>query len=115
MDVFSTSDYREIMRQELARRIKQNPRYSQGAFARDLDLTAGRLSEILNGKQGLSSKAGEDIGKALRLNDEERQYFLDLITLAHGRSRVLRENARIRLLRYRKLPELTDLQSDIFH
>lgn len=115
MDVFSTNDYRDILRRELARRIKQNPRYSQGAFARDLHLTPGRLSEILHGKQGLSVKAASDIAQFLRFkNDEEKSYFLDLIVAAHGRSRLLRENAGLRLRRYQTLPHIARMGEDIF-
>lgn len=114
MDVFGYQDYREILRSELARRMRQNPRYSQGAFARDLALTAGRLSEILHGKQGVSTKVATQISKGLRFSDEERAYFLDLVESQHGRSRLLREAARLRLHRYRRVPFAERMGEDAF-
>ncbi len=114
MDVFGFQDYREILRSELARRMKQNPRYSQGAFARDLILTPSRLSEILHGKQGVSTKVATQIAKNLKFSDNERSYFLDLVESQHGRSRLLREAARLRLHRYRRAPFAEKLGDDEF-
>ena len=102
MDVFSHRHYRDVLQFELARRMKQNPRYSQGAFARDLALTPSRLSEILHGKQGVSSQVGLQMARQLRCNEAETKYFLDLVESQNGRSRLLREAARLRLLRYRR-------------
>ncbi len=114
MDVFGYQDYREILRSELARRIRQNPRYSQGAFARDLALTPGRLSEILHGKQGVSTKVATQISKGLHFSDEESAYFLDLVESQHGRSRLLRDAARLRLHRYRRIPFAEKMGEDAF-
>ena len=100
--VFSYMDYREILRNELSRRARQNPRYSQGAFARDLNLRPSRLSEILSGKQGISLKIAEQIAETLRFNHEESSYFGDLVVSVHGRSKISRESARLRLIKYRK-------------
>ena len=58
-------DYRLLLKSELASRTNQNPNYSLRAFARDLDLAPSRLSEVLNGKQGLSTQAAEKIAKTL--------------------------------------------------
>ncbi|MCX6130481.1 MAG: TIGR02147 family protein [Proteobacteria bacterium] len=114
MDVFSHRDYRDILQTELTRRIKQNPRYSQGAFARDLALSPSRLSEILHAKQGISTQVGQQIARQLRYNAEETTYFLDLIESQHGRSRLLREAARLRLLRYRRAPSAEMFSDEIF-
>ncbi len=115
MDVLKHQDYREILHCELARRIKQNPRYSQGAFARDLSLTPSRLSEILHGKQGVSTQVAQQIAKLMRFSEEETQYFLDLVESQHGRSRLLREAARLRLQRFRRSPLAELIGDDTFH
>jgi uncharacterized protein (TIGR02147 family) len=115
MDVLKHQDYREILHGELARRIKQNPRYSQGAFARDLALTPSRLSEILHGKQGVSTQVAQQIARLMRFSEEETQYFLDLVESQHGRSRLLREAARIRLQRFRRSPLADLIGDDTFH
>ncbi|NRA68761.1 MAG: TIGR02147 family protein [Pseudobacteriovorax sp.] len=101
MDIYRFSDYRDILREELLRRSQQNPSYSQGAFARDICLTPSRLSEILNGKQGISVKVALDIAKSLRFDDEQAAFFGDLVESQHGRSRLSRESAGLRLDKYR--------------
>lgn len=101
MDIYRFSDYREILREELLRRSQQNPRYSQGAFARDIFLTPSRLSEVLNGKQGISVKVAHDIARSLRFDDKQTAFFGDLVESQHGRSRLARESASARLERYR--------------
>jgi uncharacterized protein (TIGR02147 family) len=46
---------------ELERRRHRNPRYSLRAYARDLDISAGALSHILQGKRAVSLKLVETI------------------------------------------------------
>lgn len=115
MSLFDCYDYREILRTELSRRMKQNPRYSQGAFARDLHLTPARLSEILRGKQGVSPTVAVQIADYLRLKDEERGFFLDLVESLHGRSVLARESARLRLNRFRKTSYAESHGDQAFH
>lgn len=92
-------DYRQILQKELTQRCEQNPRYSLRAFARDLDLSPSRLSEILNKKQGLSRSAAQKIASILGFDDRESQYFCDLVSLKHARSIKEREDAKLRLLK----------------
>ncbi len=96
------SDYRMILKEELDNRCSQNPSYSLRAFARDLTLSPSRLSEILNNKQGLSRKAADRICDHLNMNSDEKNYFLDLVTVAHARSPKDRGIAEIRLLKQKQ-------------
>lgn len=91
-------DYREILREQLNRRIKQNRYYSLRAFARDLQLAPSRISEVLNRKQGLSAKAAQKIANRLRLAESDSAYFIDLVVSEHARSPRDREAAKIRLI-----------------
>ena len=91
------NDYKVILKEELAARCRQNPRYSLRAFARDLKIAPSRLSEILSGKQGLSRPAAERIAKALGYAPAEIERFCDLVESLHARSRKNRDNARVRL------------------
>ncbi len=93
------SDYRKILRDELARRVRQNPHYSLRAFARDLQIVPSRVSESLNNKQGLSRKAAEKIAARLRMPADKANLFLDLVTACHARSPKARHGAKLRLLR----------------
>lgn len=102
MERTPVTDYRMILKGELDSRCAQNPRYSLRAFARDLNLAPSRLSEILNKKQGLSRKAADKIADHLGYRNDEKEYFLDLVSSNHARSKREREVARIRLLKHHK-------------
>jgi uncharacterized protein (TIGR02147 family) len=62
---------------ELERRIALNPRYSLRAFAKNLGLDAGYLSNVLAGKRHLSIGAAQKIALALNLTDAEAQFLFD--------------------------------------
>lgn len=104
-------DYRSILKAELAKRCGANPRYSQRAFARDLDLSPSRLSEILSRRYGLSRVAAQGIAKRIGLAKEECRRFLDLVESEHARSKVAREAAKDRL---NSDSEQSQLQMDAF-
>ena len=76
--------YRSILKDELLRRIRQNPRYSLRAFARDLRLSPSRLSEVLSGKQGLSRQAAKAITERLGWRGSEAERFIDLVESQHA-------------------------------
>jgi uncharacterized protein (TIGR02147 family) len=63
---------------ELQRRLRSNPLYSQRAFARQLKLSPGELSEVLRGKRGLSLKSALKIARALGLSPTETKHLLEL-------------------------------------
>ena len=108
------SDYREILKDELQRRSQGNPRYSQGAFARDLHILPSRLSEVLNGKQGLSARTAREIAGRLGFAKGDVTYFTDLVMSQHGRSRSARQAARLRLKRLQKPGVYSALAEDHF-
>lgn len=108
------NDYKTILKEELAARCRQNPRYSLRAFARDLKLAPSRLSEILAGKQGLSREAAVKVAQALGYGAGETERFCDLVESLHARSRRDRETARIRLKKHVVPTETYLLQVDAF-
>ena len=67
--------YRTFLSEELARRIKAHPRYSQRAFARDLKMSAGELSEVLQQKRRLSVRSALKVARYLSLNPTETKHF----------------------------------------
>ena len=112
--VFRYTDYRDVLKEELRRRCRQNPRYSQGAFARDLDIRPNRLSEILKGKQGVSVKVAENLAERIGLKNEEKHFFCDLVQSVHARSRIDRDTANLRIQKYKTNRALQNLQDDVF-
>lgn len=68
--------YREIIRSEFEKRRSKNPSYSLRAFARDLHVPVSRLSEVLNGKGGVSLKRGWALAEKLNLDESQKDVFL---------------------------------------
>lgn len=60
---------------ELNKRKLQDPKYSLRAFARDLKISSGRLSDILKGRRGLGPQVAQRIVNALRLSAAEKEEF----------------------------------------
>lgn len=111
--MFEHSDYRQILKGELERRCRRNPRYSLRAFARDLAMGSARLSEVLSRKTGLSGEKAVEISAVLGFTQEQTEYFRDLAEAEHARSQVGRELAKARLGKYRQL-EYSSLETDHF-
>lgn len=85
--------YRDFLGEELVRRLRSNPRYSQRAFARQLGMSPGELSEILRGKRKMGARSALRVAKALELNGDETRRLLVLVQLEKG----LEDNAPLQL------------------
>ena len=113
-------DYRKFLRDELLRRQNKNRSYSLRAFARDLGMSSSRLSEILNGKVGVSETRAAVLAKRLQLNPEDSSLFVDLVESEHARSSILRAAAAERVKsRFSNVPVIKEeemhLMSDWYH
>lgn len=108
-------NYHQILKTELESRTRSNPRYSLRAFARDLGLSAPRLSRVLRGEQGLSLPAAKKIAERLGFAPGERERFCQLVLAVDARSKKKRKEASDRiLLNFRKDPEVLLLETDSF-
>lgn len=96
----STPTYRDFLYEEFKKRRDKNSSYSLRAFARDLEINPSRLSEIMNGKVGLSDTKGAELADRFGLAPKEREYFLDLIRAEHARSSLAKREARERVRKY---------------
>jgi transcriptional regulator with XRE-family HTH domain len=74
----------EILRSELERRKKLNPRYSLRSFARNLRIDPSALSRVLHGKQPVSPVGAKKLLELLRLEGDEADEFLESILRDHG-------------------------------
>lgn len=61
--------------------LERNKSYSIRAFARDLDISAGALSQIMNGKRRISEKMAHKIVERLALHDTEKEVFYESFKL----------------------------------
>ncbi len=91
------ANYREILKRAFERRCARNPRYSMRAFARDIGVSAPRLSNVLNGRFGFSKASAISIGGKIGLQGAELELFCDLVESEHARSSLQRSAALKRL------------------
>lgn len=78
--IFDAVSVNDFLRRELDRRLGTNPRYSMRAFARQLGMSPGELSEVLREKRPISSRACQKVARALDLSPAEFKHLLVLAT-----------------------------------
>lgn len=93
----SMSDYRSVLKFEYNLKIQKNKSYSLRAFARDLQITPSRLSEILSGKQGLSPQKALHLAKQLKYNKKKSEWFCNLVSSEYSRSPYIKAQAKEKL------------------
>ena len=77
--------------------MNRNPRYSLRSFAKDLKMAPALVSDVLNGKRGLSRVSATQIAARIGLSVQETKTFCDLVESKHGRSRLVKAQAQARL------------------
>lgn len=112
--LLETDNYREFLANELTRRMRHNPRYSQRAFSKQLGMSPGELSEILNGKRRLGLKSVLRIAQALGLNQTETKHLALLVqmekTQEFGKGELLKTGKEL----LKELPESRQMSHDLF-
>lgn len=96
------SSYLDLLNDEFKIRQQTNRSYSLRAFARDLDMSAPRLSQIMNRKQGLSVESAEKVAQKLKLNSEKKKWFCHSVGELHSRSEKERKEFKDKILSYKK-------------
>lgn len=71
----------DLLRAQYLRRRERNPLYSTRAFARDLGMSQGFISLVLNGKRKLSMKSALELSANLAMTRQETRAFLDAVAL----------------------------------
>ena len=77
----------------MADRVASDPQYSLRAFARDLEISASRLSAVLRGKQGLSEASATRLASKLGMEALTAQRFILMVLAADSRSKKRRSEA----------------------
>lgn len=112
--ITAETDYRNVLKRELEKRCQAMPRYSLRAFARDLQLSPSRLSEVLAGKQGLSGESALRVAGAIGLSAQESELFCTLVESRHARARTRREHAQKKLDQHKLASAFETLRPDVF-
>lgn len=79
--------YHDLLLLKFEQKKSSNPAYSLRAFARHLEISVSKLSQIFNRKQGLSMKSAEAIAAKLNLDHEEKTFFCNSAGALHSRSK----------------------------
>lgn len=88
-------------------RRSKNPRYSLRAFAKQLGLSPGRLSEFLAGKNSLSKANAMKIADALTFTPKQNERWLNSLGFP--------KQSESKYLRHRKVDSFVTIDEDRFH
>ncbi len=109
------TSYHDLLNEEFDKRKSYNSSYSLRAYARDLGMSAPRLSQILSKKQGLSIDAARDVAQKLKLSESKTQWFTSSAGSLHARSFKERTDFRERVMTYKEEAKVfTELQLEYF-
>lgn len=95
--VFEFDNFKDYLRAVLHEKRLRNPSHSLRAFARDLSVSASRLSHILNTNEGISTKTAHKICSGLNLSVQETNYFINLLLSEFGRTNQIALSAKSNL------------------
>ncbi|MBC7467644.1 MAG: TIGR02147 family protein [Bdellovibrio sp.] len=82
---YRTTFHLEYLGQELKERQRRNPQYSLRSFARDLSVAPSWVSEVLNGKKGMSEQKATQLSESLGLSKKEAKVFVLSAQATHSR------------------------------
>jgi uncharacterized protein (TIGR02147 family) len=92
--------FTELMKSTFQERALKNPSYSLRAFARDLGMTSGNLSDVLNLKVGISQEKAQLIAAKLLLPIEDQELFLKLVEISSATNSAETEKLKNELLQF---------------
>ena len=122
-EVFNHTDYRVFLKDVLVEKIRKNAAFSLRAFAAQLGVAPGMLSDVLNHKKNLSVAKAMQVASGLRLQGDEDTYFQALVLLENTRrpgqmeqrEKVLERLQTLRPASLNTVRTVTDLSVDHFH
>jgi uncharacterized protein (TIGR02147 family) len=92
--------FSEILRDNFYERSLRNPSYSLRAYARDLNLSPGNLTDVLAQKTGLSNEKALYIAEVFNLENEDKEFFCKLVEANSARKKEDRKTAEAELWKY---------------
>ena len=104
----------DFLQNEFTRRLKKNPSYSLRAFARDLEISSSRLSEVFNLKRGVSQQTLEKMSERLKLAKRHKDILNDLYLIQSSKSAKIKEHAHARLNQAKEKNRIKRLDKNIF-
>ncbi len=84
--VYSYKDYVSFLKDVFVDISKYEVSYTQDDFARNIGMSAPRVSQIFKRKEGISTKRAVEIAKNLELSEKEAEYFIHLVSYRTSKS-----------------------------
>ena len=94
--------------------MERNPSYSLRAFARDIELSPSRLSEVISGKHGISRSTARAICRSIGLAQGKVEYWCDVVDANFARCERQRDHAQRRLKKAKSQPDVYEFSGDEF-
>jgi uncharacterized protein (TIGR02147 family) len=112
--VFTYSDYRVFLKDELAARISSNARYSLRSFAKQMNIPASTLSELLSRKKQMTMGLVTKIVDGLKMSEHEATYLRLLVQLESESNENKKAELRRRAAQYSSVTQTQSLNLDMF-
>jgi uncharacterized protein (TIGR02147 family) len=113
LELFNYHDYREFLTDWFSFQ-KENQSFSLRDFAEKCGLSTGYLPMVLSGKRNLSLKGFEKLQPALKLNQEETQYFKALLDLSDSQETKERLRAFDEIKKLRSFQQKSKSELEVF-
>jgi uncharacterized protein (TIGR02147 family) len=118
INIFEYLDYRKFLRNFLAEKKQNDPRFSQRFIHRKMNIadSSGFIANVIAGKKNLSDDHVRKLGKILKLTKPEKAFFENLVRYNHAET-VEEKNNCLKLIIPRqklKLQRLHPEQMDVF-
>ena len=112
--VFTYSDYRVFLKDELAARISSNSRYSLRSFAKQMNIPASTLSELLSRKKQMTMGLVAKIADGLKMSEHEAAYLRLLVQLETESDEIRKEELQKRAAQYSSVSQAKSLNLEMF-
>lgn len=111
MEEISTGyfDYRDLLKQELIQRQEKNAHYSMRAFARDLEVDPGQLSNVIQGKKNISLVNAAKLARKLTDHPVRAQLFYHSVEFSLAKSDVIKDDLKKKIQRLSSLKPERDV------
>jgi len=98
----SSHYYQTVIRDELAKRLEKNPRYSLRAFSRALAIDPGMLSRVLNGERIPSLTYSKKLLPHLDLAPAAAKKFLESVAKANKEKSFVKNRAKLKKILFQE-------------
>ena len=112
--IFFSEKTADIIRNELQKRKKKNPLFSNNSFAKYLGISPTYLSLVLKGQRPITRKLAKKVESNLKFSAEEKKYFNLLLELEHAESEDIKAEIIKKLELFRSQNQIDEIGINSF-